>query len=140
MDQVTKLLIVHFMPLFDSRVIIPGFFNLVHVHNTGAAFSMLAGANSLWRRMFFVVITVLILGVLLYVYAKVSENDRWTRAAYGLICGGALGNLIDRLRLGEVIDFLDLYIGKHHWPAFNVADSAISIGACMLLISLLKGK
>lgn len=140
LDQLTKLLVLRFLPLLDARVVIPGFFNLVHVHNTGAAFSMLAGANSFWRQTFFVVLTIFILAILLYVYAKVSRNDRWTRIAYALICGGALGNLIDRLRFGEVVDFLDLYIGTHHWPAFNVADSAISVGALMLLISLIKGK
>lgn len=140
LDQLTKLLVLRFMPLFDVRVVIPGFFNLVHVHNTGAAFSMLAGANSFWRQTFFIVTTLLVLGILLYAYGKVSRNDRWTRIAYSLICGGACGNLIDRLRLGEVVDFLDVYISTHHWPAFNVADSAISIGALMLLISLLRGK
>jgi len=140
LDQLTKLLVLHYLPLFDVRVIIPGFFNLVHVHNTGAAFSMFAGANSFWRQTFFVVLTVFVLAILLYVYAKLSRSDHWTRTAYALICGGAFGNLIDRLRFGEVIDFLDFYIGTHHWPVFNVADSAISVGAFMLLISLFKGK
>ena len=140
MDQLTKLLVLRYLPLFDVRAIIPGFFNLVHVHNTGAAFSMFAGANSFWRQTFFVVMTVFVLAILLYVYAKLSRNERWTRTAYALICGGALGNLIDRLRFGEVIDFLDFYVGTYHWPAFNVADSAISVGALMLLVSLLRGK
>lgn len=141
LDQITKLLVVHYMPLFDTKVILPGFFNLVHVHNTGGAFSLLAGENALWRRVFFVLVTLFVLALLLYVYGKVDRRDRWTRNAYALICGGAVGNnLIDRLRLGEVIDFLDVYVGSLHWPAFNVADSAISIGAVMLLISLIKNK
>lgn len=139
-DQLTKFLVLQYMPLFDVKSVIPGFFNLVHVHNTGAAFSILAGANSVWRQIFFVGLTLFVLGLLLYVYRKVDPKDRWTRAAYALICGGAVGNLIDRLRLGEVIDFLDVYVGSAHWPAFNVADSGITVGALMLLISLLRGK
>jgi signal peptidase II len=140
LDQLTKLLVIHYLPLFEARVVIPGFFNLLHVHNTGAAFSMLAGANSFWRQTFFVVLTVFVLAILLYVYTKANRSDHWTRISYALICGGAVGNLIDRLRFGEVIDFLDFYIGTHHWPVFNIADSAISVGAFMLLISLLRGK
>jgi len=140
LDQLTKLLIIHSFPLFAVREIIPGFFNLVHVRNTGAAFSLLAGANTFWRQALFVGLTVVVLVILLSAYGKLRSNDYWTKAAYALISGGAVGNLVDRLRFGEVVDFLDFYIGSHHWPAFNVADSAISVGACMLLVSLLRGR
>ena len=78
--------------------------------------------------------------ILLFAYGKLRPDDRWTRTAYALITGGALGNLIDRLRLGEVVDFLDCYVGAYHWPAFNVADSAITVGALMLVVSVVRGK
>ena len=140
LDQVSKLLILHFLPLFSAMEIIPGFFNLVHVRNTGAAFSILAGVNSVWRQSLFVGLTIVVVGILLFAYGKLRPEDRWTRIAYALITGGALGNLVDRLRLGEVVDFLDCYVGAYHWPAFNLADSAISVGALMLVISVLRGK
>jgi signal peptidase II len=140
LDQVTKLLVLHFLPLFSAMEIVPGFFNLVHVRNTGAAFSILAGANSAWRQGLFVGLTLVVVVILLFAYGKLRSDDRWTRTAYALITGGALGNLIDRLRLGEVVDFLDCYAGSYHWPAFNIADSAITAGALMLIVSVLRGK
>jgi signal peptidase II len=140
LDQITKVLIIHFLPLYSMMEVIPGFFNLVHARNTGAAFSILAGANSIWRQGLFVALTLVVVAILLFAYGKLRSDDRWTRTAYALITGGALGNLIDRLRLGEVVDFLDCYVGSYHWPAFNVADSAITAGALMLVISLLRGK
>ena len=140
LDQLTKLLIIRFFPLFAVQEVIPGFFNLVHARNTGAAFSLLAGANTFWRQAMFVSLTIVVLVILLSAYGKLRSDDYWTKTAYALISGGALGNLVDRVRLGEVVDFLDFYVGSYHWPAFNVADSAISVGACMLLISLIRGK
>jgi signal peptidase II len=137
-DQFTKLLVDRLLPLYSVKVIIPGFFNLVHVRNTGAAFSMFAGEPTVLRKLFFVGLALLVVGGIFYAYTRLRQEDIWTRWAYALICGGAVGNLVDRLRLGEVIDFLDFYIGTYHWPAFNVADSAITIGACLLAISLFK--
>ncbi|MCK8600217.1 signal peptidase II [Desulfoferrobacter suflitae] len=139
-DQLTKILVVYLLPLHSSVAVIPGFFNLVHVRNTGAAFSFLAGSYSGWRQIFFVSVSLIGIAVILFVYRGLKKEDRWARISLGLIFGGAVGNLIDRLRLGEVIDFLDVYLGQYHWPAFNVADSAISIGAVMLLLCLLKTK
>lgn len=138
LDQLTKLLVVKFLPLHSSVAVIPGFFNLVHVRNTGAAFSFLAGGYTTWRQVFFVTVSIVGMAVILYVYQGLKRDDRWARGSLALIFGGALGNLIDRLRLGEVIDFLDVYVGSYHWPAFNVADSAISIGAVLLLLFLLR--
>ncbi len=140
LDQLTKLLILQYLPLHSSLEIIPGFFNLVHVRNPGGAFSIFAGADSALRQGLFLVMTVFIVIVLLFAYRKLRPEDRWTRTSYALIVGGALGNLVDRLRFGEVIDFLDCYVGAYHWPAFNVADSAITVGALMLVVSLLRGK
>lgn len=140
LDQLTKLLILHFLPLHSMIEVIPGFFNLVHVRNTGGAFSIFAGADSGWRQILFIGLTILVVAILLFAYWKLRPEDRWTRTAYVLITGGAIGNLIDRLRFGEVVDFLDCFVGAYHWPAFNVADSAITAGALMLAISLLRGK
>lgn len=138
LDQLTKLFVMKLLPLNDGRVIIPGFFNVLHVRNTGAAFSIMAGANSQWRLAFFVILTVLVLAALLYAYTKLRQEDLWTKVAYALICGGAAGNLVDRLRFGEVVDFLDVYIGSHHWPTFNVADSGITLGAFILILSMFR--
>jgi signal peptidase II len=138
MDQITKLLVDRLLPLYSVKPVIAGFFNLVHVRNTGAAFSLFAGSPSELRTALFAGLTVLVLAVILYGYLKLKPEDAWTRSAFALVCGGALGNLVDRLRLGEVIDFLDFHLGSYHWPAFNVADSAITVGACLLAVSLFK--
>ena len=140
LDQMTKYLLARAIPLNSGIPVIPGFFNLIHVHNTGGAFSVFAASGSPWRRWVFVGLTVIVVAAITFVYGKVSRKDNWTRIAYICIAGGAIGNLIDRVRMGEVIDFLDVFVGNWHWPAFNVADSAISTGAVMLLISLLRNK
>ncbi|MDY0038988.1 MAG: signal peptidase II [Desulforhabdus sp.] len=139
-DQLTKILVVKFLPVYSSASIIPGFFNLVHVRNTGAAFSFLAGDLSGWRQMFFVAVSIIGIGVIIYIYRGLRKEDKWAKVSLALIFGGAAGNLVDRVRLGEVIDFLDVYVGSYHWPAFNIADSAISIGAVVLLLHLLKSR
>jgi signal peptidase II len=97
---------------------------------------MLAGASPI----FFVGMALIVVGIIVYAYRKVARQELWTRTAYAFICGGALGNLVDRLRFGEVVDFLQFYIGAYSWPAFNVGDTALSTGAVMLLIALLRGK
>ncbi len=140
LDQVTKLMVLAGLPLFHSIEVIPGFFNIVHVRNTGAAFSILAGAPSVWRQLFFAVLTLGVVIFLVLAYRKVSPDDLWSKSSYSLVIGGAVGNLIDRVRLGSVVDFLDVYWKTHHWPAFNVADSAITVGAFMLIVSLFRGK
>lgn len=139
-DQLTKYLIVCTIPLNTGIAVIPGFFNLVHVQNTGGAFSLFAGPEYPWRRYVFIALTIGVVAVVAYAYGKAAIGDRWTRIAYVCIAGGAIGNLIDRIRLQGVIDFLDVYVGSRHWPAFNAADAAISTGAVMLLISLLRKK
>lgn len=140
LDQLTKLLIVRFLPLYTVKIIIPGWFDLVHVTNTGAAFSFLAGAASGWRQGFFVIASLVGIGVVIFAYRHFKKQGFWTRTALALVFGGAVGNLIDRIRLGQVVDFLDFHFHQYHWPAFNVADSAITVGAVMLLISLFRAK
>ncbi len=140
LDQLSKIWVVAKIPLFGVVEVIPGFFNLVHVRNTGAAFSILAGTPSVWRQLFFIVVTLGVVFLILMAYRKVAARDLWSKSAYALIIGGALGNLIDRIRLGAVVDFLDVYWKNYHWPAFNVADAAITTGAVMLIISLFRGR
>ena len=137
-DQVTKGMLGGYLPLHTSKTIIPGFLDLVHVRNTGAAFSLLAGTQTGLRQCFFVTITILALAVMIYLLGRTPRQEVWTRRGLVLILGGALGNLVDRLRYGEVIDFLHFHLGGYYWPAFNVADSAITIGAGILLLLLLK--
>ncbi len=138
LDQLTKYLLVRAIPLHTGVPIIPGFFNLVHVHNTGGAFSIFAGPGYPWRQHVLIWLTLVVVTAIAYAYGKTAKKDNWTRIAYVCITGGAIGNLIDRIRLAEVIDFLDVYVGNRHWPAFNVADAAISTGAVMLLVSLVR--
>ena len=140
LDQATKFLVLKFMPVYTGKAIVPGFFNLVHVRNTGGAFSLLAGENTIMRQYLMIGLILAVVAMILYTYFKVRVDDRWTRSGYILITGGAIGNVIDRFRFGEVVDFLDFYVGSYHWPAFNVADSAISVGAVMLIISLFKSR
>ena len=134
LDQLTKAMVVDSLNLYESREVIPGFFNLVYVTNSGAAFSMLADINSPWRHYFFLCVGGIALIGLTVAYWKLRKDNSLYTWALALIAGGAAGNLIDRIRFGSVIDFLDIYIGNYHWPAFNIADSAICIGAALFLI------
>jgi len=133
-DQFTKLLIMQSLALYEIREIIPGFFNLVYVTNRGAAFSMLANASGPWVHYFFVGIASAAAVVLTVLFFKWRKISAWFGVSFGLIVGGAFGNVIDRIRFGAVTDFLDFYIGRYHWPAFNVADSAICVGAVLLIL------
>ena len=133
LDQSTKWLIQAEFLLHESREILPGFFSLTYLTNTGAAFGLLAGEKTLFRQAFFIGVAMLALVVLILTYRHVSTQGRLFVHAIGLIAGGAVGNLIDRLRFGAVVDFLDFYVKGYHWPAFNVADSAISVGVGLFI-------
>jgi signal peptidase II len=134
-DPFTKTLILGWFQLGEARHV-TGFFNLVRVHNTGAAFSFLAGAAG-WQRWFFVALglaaTVFIVWML-----RAQGHQRLFAWALSLILGGAVGNVVDRLMHGHVIDFLDFHWGPRHFPAFNVADSAITVGAALLILDELR--
>jgi signal peptidase II len=129
LDQLTKWLVVRFIGSEESRVVISGFFSLVNWSNTGAAWGMFQNYN-------LVLAVISLLTVLaLYLFRRSFPLSRWgSRIAFGLIVGGIIGNLIDRIRVGYVIDFLFFYIGQYHWPAFNVADSAICVGVGLYII------
>ena len=140
LDQISKAVVLKFIPLYENLEVIPGFFSITHIRNTGVAFGLLAGQATGVRTVFFLGMSGLALGVVLYLHAKMAKGKPWVAAAFSLIFGGAVGNLVDRVRFGEVVDFLDFYVGTIHWPAFNVADSAITIGVGILCISMLQKK
>jgi signal peptidase II len=135
LDQITKLLVVQYLPRNSIVRIIPGFFDLTYVRNPGAAFGFLAGAQGWWRTAFFVTISIAALVVIIALIRK--SHDRLSLISFALIGGGAVGNLVDRVRFGEVVDFIDWYVQSWHWPAFNIADAAITVGVALLAVELL---
>ncbi len=132
LDQITKYYVSHQFALYETLPVIPGL-NLTYVHNTGAAFSFLSDAGG-WQRWLFICLSSIISVILLVWMKRHPASDRWLAIALGLILGGAIGNLIDRIVFGYVIDFIVIYYERWYWPAFNVADSAISVGVVMLII------
>ena len=139
-DQVSKALILKNLPLHHNIGVIAGLFDIVRVHNPGGAFGLMAGMGSGLRTVVFLLISSLAVGLILYFYLKTPPTHRLLAFGFALIFGGAIGNLIDRLRFGIVVDFIDVYIGTYHWPAFNVADSAITVGIFIFLFHLLFKK
>ncbi len=135
LDQLTKLWILNSFQLYESREIIPGFFNLTYLTNKGAAFGFLAGVTAAWRHWFFLGLVSISLVLLVVAYFRMRDDHPFYGPALTFIAGGAIGNVIDRLRYGAVVDFLDFYVADHHWPAFNVADSAITVGVAVFLVA-----
>ncbi|MGE0083983.1 MAG: signal peptidase II [Desulfococcaceae bacterium] len=140
MDQISKLIILKTMPLHHSIPVIPGLFSITHIHNPGGAFGFFADQHPLIRKAVFLFMSSAAAGFVLWFYHQIPKTHRWLSFGLCLIFGGAIGNLIDRFRFGKVVDFLDFYIGTYHWPAFNVADSAISVGVTIFVIHLLFNK
>lgn len=136
LDQVSKIWVQAVFQEGDSMAV-TGFFNLVLVYNEGAAFSFLSDAGG-WQRWFFVTLAVVISVVLYNWIGNLQRHERSTAAALALILGGAWGNLVDRLLFGKVTDFIDIYYAHWHWPAFNIADSAIFLGVVLMLLGLLQ--
>lgn len=136
MDQLTKQLVIHQLSLYEVIPLTP-FFNLTFATNKGAAFSFLSQSGSIgfWLLSFFAATVTLMLVAWLY---RTPHDKKLFNIGITLIIGGAIGNLIDRMIYGHVIDFLDFYLGSWHWPAFNIADSAIVIGAFLLVINFFK--
>ena len=133
-DQITKVIVDRSMQLYDSIPIVENFFHLTYVRNKGAAFSFLSNAS--WRLPFFITVSIIASIVILVAFRKLRDDQKLAHTSLALIFSGAVGNLIDRIRLGEVIDFLDAHWYRHHWPAFNVADSLICVGVFLLAIDL----
>ncbi|RLA98126.1 MAG: signal peptidase II [Deltaproteobacteria bacterium] len=138
LDQATKAIIVGSLHLHEARPVIPGYFDIVHFRNTGAAFGFLGGKFSPLKHYFFTTVSmVALLGILFYLL-RLKNPKTAEVLSLGLIFAGAAGNLIDRLRFGKVIDFLYFHWHQYYWPAFNVADSAITVGAILLMWTYLR--
>ena len=138
LDQVTKALVDDFMTLHESRTIVEGLVRLTYVQNRGAAFGILSEAGLPYQSLMFSVVSLLaLLAIALYAW-RMPVQSRLPQTALALVMGGAIGNLLDRARLGYVIDYVDVYWGAHHWPAFNVADSAITVGVALLVLDILR--
>jgi signal peptidase II len=138
LDQVAKAVVDRYLELHESRTIVEGLARLTYVQNRGAAFGILSEADLPYQSVLFSVVSVIALGAIAVYAWKLPVDSRLPRTALALIMGGAVGNLLDRIRLGYVIDYVDVYWGRHHWPAFNVADSAISVGVALLVLDILR--
>jgi signal peptidase II len=136
-DQLSKGAVQSSFYLGESIPVLDGFFNLTYVRNTGAAFGMGAGVAEIWRVIFFLVIPVLICFGIFYMMIKSLKGPLHLTLSYSLILAGAIGNLIDRFYLGYVVDFFDFYLGRSHFPAFNIADSSITLAAFFLIYDAL---
>ena len=143
-DRASKLWIESHLTLYDSFAIVPGIFNIVHTQNPGAAFGLFAGASPAVRFLVLIVASLAMMGVLGQMLwqatERVSSASATLRLALTLVLGGAIGNLYDRLRFDRVTDFLQVFLGTYEWPSFNVADSAICVGATLLAIDFLWGR
>ena len=140
LDQGTKLIVSRAMPLNHSIPVIENLFNLTHIRNTGAAFGFLAGGNRILRSSFLIIFSILAMGFIITLLKRLPDRETTLNTALTFILGGAIGNLIDRLLYGEVIDFLDFYWSRFHWPAFNFADSFITVGVILSLYRLITAK
>ena len=140
LDQLTKFIVDRTMPLHHSIPVIDDVFSLTYIRNTGAAFGMLAGSAAHFRLPFLVLFSLLAIGFIIMMVRRLPDRERGLITALAFILGGAIGNLIDRIAYGEVIDFLDFYWSRYHWPAFNLADSFITIGVLITVFYLIKAK
>ncbi len=140
LDQLSKALVLSHMPLYGSIEVIPGLFRLTHIHNPGGAFGFLAGMDESHRRLVFLFVSSIAAVVVLVLYHRSPATHPAMSFGFALIFAGALGNLIDRFRFGIVVDFLDFFIGRYHWPAFNIADSAITVGITIFVFHVLFRK
>jgi len=137
-DRWVKLLIQAHLPLGVVIPVIPGFFNLTHLENPGAAFGLFANLPPEVRLPFLIGVSVAALGFFLYLHCQVEWRASLPRLGLAFIGGGALGNLYERAFVGVVVDYLDVFVGRYHWPAFNVADAAITVGTGLLVLSTLR--
>ena len=140
LDQLTKIIVDRTMPLHHSIPIVDGFFSLTYVRNTGAAFGIFAGSHEGFRLPFLIGVSILAIGFILVMLKRLRNDATGLVTALTFILGGAIGNLIDRVLHGEVIDFLDVYYSNYHWPAFNLADSFITVGVTITLFYLVGAK
>jgi signal peptidase II len=139
-DQLTKAAVARSFELYRSVPVIPGFFNITHIHNKGAIFGFFSGSGRLPVSLILTGASFCALGFVVYYFIKTPAHEVFTKLSLSLILAGAMGNLIDRLARGYVIDFLDFYVKSSHFPFFNVADSCITVGATLLIVTFLRRK
>lgn len=139
-DQITKGIVQRTIPYGKVIPVISGFFNIIHTENSGIAFSLFAGASSPWKLILMIGASIALLITVVVIALKSREMNWGTGVGLALILGGASSNLFDRIRAGQVVDFLDVYYRSYHWPTFNVADSAIVVGAGLLVLEILISK
>jgi signal peptidase II len=135
-DQLTKYIVDRTMPLHYSIPIIENFFSLTYIRNTGAAFGIFSGSHEAFRLPFLIIVSLIAIGFIFTMLKRLRESETGLTIALAFILGGAIGNLIDRVIYGEVIDFLGVYWSNYHWPAFNLADSFITVGVCITVYYL----
>lgn len=144
LDRATKLLVQANLGHHDILVVIPGFFNLIYTENRGMAFGLLAESESEWRSFFLIGLTTCVLAFVASILWQSSPKglaaSRWSRTGLSLVLGGAMGNLYDRVARGAVTDFLDFHVAGFHWPAFNVADTGLTVGAALVLLDLWRSR
>lgn len=136
LDQITKIWVHKNLRLYETKPIVSEFFDLHYIRNTGAAFGFLSGSHAGFRIPFFVLVSSVAIGIILYLFYKLEESEVMMPLALSLVLGGAIGNLVDRIRQGEVIDFILIHYKAFHWPAFNVADIAITAGVGLLVVRI----
>jgi len=139
-DQASKALITASLSVYETIPVVNGFFNITHILNPGGAFGLFAGHSPEIRKFFFLFISSAVACLLLWLYQQTAKDHLFLSSGIACIFGGAVGNLIDRFRFGKVVDFLDFYVADYHWPAFNIADSAISIGMTIFLYHIVFKK
>ncbi len=139
LDQLTKYMVTIHVPLHYSISVIEGFFSITHIRNPGVAFGLFAGHESEYKVLFFIVISIIAIIAILVIFHQTPDDKRMVKVGLILIFSGAIGNLIDRILHKEVIDFLDFFYNGSHWPAFNVADSCITIGVSFMIVDLFCG-
>ena len=140
MDQYTKLMVSLHIPLNYSVKVVEGFFNFTHIRNSGVAFGLFASQQSEYKALMFIAISTIAIIAILVIFHQTPKEKKMVQTGLILIFSGAIGNLIDRVLHGEVIDFLDFFINRHHFPAFNIADSCITVGVIMMVIDLFFGE
>jgi len=136
LDQITKVWVDKTMRVYDTQTIIPGILDLYYIRNTGAAFGFLSGSHEGFRVPFFILVSVVAVGIILFLFYRLEDSEVMMPMALSLVLGGAIGNLADRIRLGEVIDFILVHYKAFRWPAFNVADIAITVGVFLLILRI----
>ena len=140
MDQYTKLMVSLHIPLNYSVKVVEGFFNFTHIRNSGVAFGLFASQQSEYKALMFIAISTIAIIAILVIFHQTPKEKQMVQTGLILIFSGAIGNLIDRILHGEVIDFVDFFINRHHFPAFNIADSCITVGVIMMVIDLFFGE